>query len=195
MFEFAKKLMLGRLLELKEGEIDFMSVPVAIIPIDVLIDLQKALVKSIGYPNAYEKLYNGSKEGSISYNKHFIEKYGFKNIEKIAEWQSKIVTVAGWGKTEWLKIDCDSKTATVRFTNSPFIKGYGSSKCPACIIQTGFAAAGANLFFQQDVDAIETRCVAKGDPYCEVQVAPPKIIKEKRQEQWRKLGIVGKTKK
>lgn len=39
------------------------------------------------------------------------------------------------------------------------------------------------------IDAVETRCVAMGDRFCEIEIGTPDIIAKKRQELWKKWGI------
>ena len=67
MFEFTKKLMLARLIKMEKGEISLMGLPVTIIPVSILANLQKATIEVLGYRKAYDKLYNASSEGSYIY--------------------------------------------------------------------------------------------------------------------------------
>src|SRR3989344_7509780 len=97
----------SKLLNLQDGRIDLMNVPINIVPTSILCDLQKGLIDSIGFKAAYKKIYESAKEGSREYNKNFIKKQGFTDKRKIIDWQSKIVTFAGWGNVEIAEIDFD----------------------------------------------------------------------------------------
>jgi predicted hydrocarbon binding protein len=64
----------------------------------------------------------------------------------------------------------------VRITNSPvsqIIKSSGAKiGCPVDGLARGMYAGSANVIFKCDMDAVETRCVAMGDPYCEFVLKP-----------------------
>ncbi len=47
---------------------------------------------------------------------------------------------------------------------------FGPSSGPVCHTLTGYASGYCSAFFGEPVIAIETKCVAKGDEYCEVEV-------------------------
>lgn len=181
---------LAKELELKNGEIQIMKTPVCFAFTHVLVDLQKDLIESLGFEKAYFQLYETNKSGSKTYNESFIKKLAFKDKRKILNWQINIVTLGGWGKFEIMYVDLKENKLRVKFDNSPFPKIYGRSNYPACILPAGFAAGGVSATFGVDIDVLETKCVALGDPFCEMLFASPGEIKEKRTEQWKKLGLV-----
>jgi len=180
MFEFMKKLMLARLIQFEKGQILLMGLPVAIIPMSILCDLQKQTIESLGYEKAYEKLYEGAKRGSKIYNERFIKKYGLRKLNETLDNQAKIVTSAGWGEVIFTKINAEEKTAILKFVNSPYAITYGKSNKPACIIQAGFVAGGVSITFNTDMDVFETKCVSNEDSFCEMLIGPAEIIKEKK---------------
>jgi len=59
-----------------------------------------------------------------------------------------------------------------------YMTAIGESDEPVCHFTRGFfaGAAGALKFKSENVEGVETKCVAKGDPYCEfvVKLAEPK---------------------
>ena len=177
-------------LELKDGEIQIMKTPVCFTFTHILADLQKDLIESIGFEKAYFQLYETNKSGSKKYNESFINKHGFKDKRKVLNWQINIVTLGGWGKFEVMFVDLKENKLRIKFDNSPFPKIYGRSNYPVCILPTGFTAGGAAANFGADIDALETKCVALGDQFCEIMFSSPEEIKEKRTEQWKKLGLV-----
>ena len=180
---------LAKLIQLKDGEIDIMSLPVAILPVYILSDLEMELIRILGYKEAYEKIYKSVKNGSIKYNKFFLEKYAIKDKRKALNWQTKIVTLSGWGKLEVALIDFDNTRAVLHYINSPFAKAYEKTNYPVCIIPTAFTAGGAVTVLGKNVDAIETKCVAMGDKYCEIEIGPPKYISKKKRMLWKKWKL------
>lgn len=186
LFDYFK---FARQLEFKEGSIILMQVPVNIVPISILCELQKGYIEDIGFQKAYDHTYSRAKAGSTIYNKKFIQQLGFSDKRKTLEWQIKIVSFAGWGKLELIKVAPEEKSVIVRYNDPLFAKEYGKSRYPVDFMAVGFTAGGVSANFGTDVDALETKCVAIGDPYCEVEVGTPKLIKTKRVALWNKLGI------
>lgn len=186
LFELFK---IAKTLSLKDGTILLMGTPVNIIPTDVLCDLQKDLIKAVGMPKAYEAFYKSAKIGALDYNKEFIKTYNFKNMRDIIEWQWKIVTLAGWGKWTIHSIT-NENILTARFENSPFPRTYGKSSFPVDFIPTGFSAGGISAASNKKLEALETKCMAMGDPYCEIVVGPPEFIEKRKQELWHKWQLI-----
>lgn len=183
LFKLAKTLKFG------DGTILLMSTPVNIIPTDILCDLQKDMIKAVGVPKAYEAFYESAKKGALDYNKEFIKIHKFKDKRDIIEWQWKIVTLAGWGKWKVASIT-NENVLTARVENSPFPRIFGRSDYPVDFIPAGFSAGGISAASNEQFEALETKCMAMGDPYCEIVVGPPKVIEAKKQALWRKWKLI-----
>lgn len=186
LFDYFK---FARQLEFREGSIILMQVPVDILPVSILCELQKGYIEDVGFAKAYEHTYSRAKAGSIAYNKKFIQQLGFSDKRKTLDWQSKIIGFAGWGKIELIKVSPEEGAVIVRFHDPPFAKEYGKSTFPVDFLAAGFNAGGVAANFGIDLDAVETKCVAKGDPFCEFEIGKPSLIREKRLALWEKLGI------
>jgi len=180
LFKFSK------LLEIRDGQISLMNNFVNVIPTTILCEFQKELINSIGYENAYEKIYKAAKRGSIAYNREFIKKQGFSDKRKTLEWQIKIVTFAGWGNLKIILIDEKNDRYIVRFEKSPFPKLYGKTKFPVDMVVTGFTAGGVSATFNKDLDAVETKCIGIGDQFCEIEVGLPENIKKLKERHIKK---------
>lgn len=184
MFKFSK------LLKVQDGNLDLMGVDINIIPTKILCDLQKGLIDSLGFEKAYNEIYGQAKTGSIDYNKAFMKKQKFKDKHKTVDWQTKIVTFSGWGKLEVMKIDFAEQNHLVKFNNSIFPKNYGKAKYAVDIIPTGFVAGGLTAVTGKDMDALEVKCMARGDPFCQIEVGTPEYIKKRKKELWAKWKII-----
>jgi predicted hydrocarbon binding protein len=180
---------LAKLISMKDGEITLMDVPVTIYPVHIISDLEKELIGALGYRRAYEKIYKSVREGSIKYNRSFTKKYAIKDKRKALNWQVKIVTLSGWGKLEVALLDFEKTRAVLHYNNSPFPRLYKKTNYPVCIITTAFTAGGASVVIGKDLDAVETRCIAMGDRFCEIEISTPDIIAKKREGLWKKWGI------
>jgi len=184
LFKFSK------MLKIQDGSMDLMGVDINIIPTAILRDLQKGLINSLGFEKAYNTIYNQAKSGSQDYNSSFMKKQRFKDKHKTIDWQTKIVTFSGWGKLEVVKIDFGENNHRVKFKNSSMPKSYGKSKYPVDIIPTGFVAGGLRAVSGKDMDAIEIKCEAIGDPFCEIEVGTPTYIKKRKKELWKKWKLI-----
>src|SRR3989338_9252489 len=184
LFKFSKTL------TSKDGKLMLMNTPVNVIPTAILCELQKGMIEAWGFQKAYQQIYKTTKDGSYTYNKDFIKFHEFKDKRKIVDWQWKIVTFSGWGEWQITYIDLKENTLVARFKDSSFPKEYGKAKYPVDIIPVAFSAGGIAACFGIDLDCIETKCEAMGDPYCEIVVGPPEFIEEKKQALWRKWKLI-----
>ncbi len=184
LFKFSK------LLETGDGKLSLMGVPINIIPTEIMVTQQKELVKSLGIEEAYEKIYSSAKGGSGSYNSRFIKSKGFTEIRKVLDWQVKIVTFSGWGNLEIAKVDIADDSYSVHFKKGAFPIAYGRSQYAVDFIATGFVAGGLTANVGKDLDAVETKCIARGDPFCRIEVGPPEVIKKKRIALWKKWKLI-----
>ena len=187
LFEMFK---LSKTLEMADGDLKLMGLDINIIPTSILTDIQKGLIDSIGFAKAYDMLYTKAKTGSLEYNKTFIKKQHFTDKHKILEWQTKIVTFSGWGILEIAKIDFEKDSHVVKFNNSKLPKVYGKANYCVDIIPTGFVAGGLSAIYGKDFDALETKCISHGDPFCEIEVGSPEYIKKHKQELWKKWELL-----
>ena len=183
LFKFSK------LLDLKNGKISLMETPVNIIPTSILCGHQKTLIKNLGLEEAYNILYTNSKEGSINYNLSFIKKLGLIELRKIIDWQTKILSLSGWGEVDIAMVNPKEKNFIAHFKESAFAESYGKEKYAIDFILTGLVAGGLTAATGVDLDAIETKCESMGDQFCEIEVGPTDTIENKKIALWEKWGI------
>jgi len=179
----------ARLLNIKDGNIKVWDIPMNIIPTFVLRDLQKDLIETMGYRKAFEKIYSNTKSGSAEYNKNFIKSQGFTDKRKIIDWQTKIVSLSGWGTIEIAKIDFENDAYVAHFKEIPFARQYGKVKYPVDFLVCGFIAGGFSAALGKNLECYETQCIAQGKPYCEFIVGQKKTIDKKRETLWKSLNL------
>lgn len=183
LFKFSK------LLDITDGKIELMNTLVTMIPTSILCEQQKTLIESLGMEKAYNLLYSKAKSGSLSYNQSFIKKRGLADKRKIIDWQIKIVAFSGWGDLEPALVDFNNNKFLVHFKSSPYPEAYGKAKYAVDFISTGFVAGGLSAAVGMDLDAVETSCRARGDGFCEIEVAVPDKINNLRSSLWEKWGV------
>jgi predicted hydrocarbon binding protein len=77
-------------------------------------------------------------------------------------------TRGGWGKIQ-VEVDFAKKEALVTIENSVLARGI-ETKEPVCYSIRGFIAGVSDVMFHTSTECLETKCLAKGDPYCEFRV-------------------------
>ncbi len=184
MFKYAK------LFNVTDGELSLMDVPINIIPTNILCSLQKGLINAIGLEKAYKQIYASAKDGSKTYNERFVKTQKFTDPHKILDWQVKIVTFAGWGKLEIAKVDIKNDSYVVQFRSSAFPKTYGKANYAVDFVPTGFVAGGLSANMKKELDALETKCMARGDPFCEIEVGLAEVIENKRVKLWKEWKLI-----
>jgi len=137
---------------------------------------------------AYEGFIKGLKKRFGSVGKEFLYYIGLDMGYKVFKAQSKIIRKAGGGLKELLvflkevfkhsglgivehiDIDFDNKTAIIRVQNSFECRLFKESGNVESHVIRGFIAGFMSSLFKTKVNVIETKCIAKGDPYCEFTV-------------------------
>ncbi len=189
MFRFAAKLLMSNALKLEEGKINIYNIPVILNPADYSVSLIHNLIDDFGYSKAHDLIYKNAKKGTEEYSKELRRNTRSAGRE-LAKLYTEIVTLAGYGKASITKFSMEEKKVITRFDNSPvamrYVHMYGASKFPVDIITAGLYAGSFNVLFNQPNEAIETHCIAQGDPYCEFIYANPKKIAKIKSELWAK---------
>ena len=187
--EIFEKLRLANKIQMRDGEISLMGTPVNILPTSLLVTIQKGLIKEIGFKKAYSLIYEQAKAGSYQYNMEFIKSQKYTDQRVVIQRQIEIVTSAGWGKLQIIKNDFANKQIEIKYDNSTFAREYKKASYPVCLMPAGFTAGGVSANVKSDLDALETKCLALGDPYCKIEIGPEPYIEGKQTMLWSSLKI------
>lgn len=185
MFDFVSKMLLARALRLEEGAISVYNIPVNMVPTDVYVELIHRLIKEYGFLKAHDIVYNSAKIGTQEYCKS-LKKNTQARDRELAKLYADIVTMAGYGIATITKFDLENKGVVCRFDNSAvakrYMQFYGKTPYPIDIVTTGLYAGSFNVLFNQENEAVEIHCIAKGDPFCEFIYAKSDIIQPLREK-------------
>lgn len=97
---------------------------------------------------------------------------------ELVEWTPFIVKhlTVGLSRAEVVHVDSDRGEYVIRVHNSPYAMVPGGKKLrrkrPACYLLAGIFAGGATSILKKRYRAEETKCISKGDKYCEFKVFP-----------------------
>jgi len=114
-------------------------------------------------------LYDVGKKYGANNAKYLSEKYGVKDMELISTFvQASKAT--GWGIAEVKNIDFKRISGTVIVKEC--FEALAREKKPykVCYWIRGFIAGFHSAVFGQPVEAVETKCLAVGDEYCEFEI-------------------------
>jgi predicted hydrocarbon binding protein len=168
--EFMQKLILARQIKFEEGKVEILNQPMVISPAWAFA----YLLKSATNPEEIGKLiYEGTKLATKDGMANKVKKE--KKLEgiELTRWIMQSGSLAGWGKLSLREFDDKTCTAKVISENSAIAKLYGKSNCPVDHAIRGFSAGTACIVFgREDIEAIETKCIATGDKICEFLFMP-----------------------
>jgi predicted hydrocarbon binding protein len=166
MFDTFKKLMFARQINFEEGRITLLKQPVMIAPVYTFSSILKNLREAVGQKKADEIIYKSSKDAGIKYMSALKKSFSMSKVDMI-KWAVNSITLSGWGKVTVINANGEQNTFTIRVNDSVVAKELGKSSEPTDAILAGFFAGGGTAIFEENVEVRETRCIAKGDPYCE----------------------------
>lgn len=172
MLNILKELLFSREISFEEGSITMLKGRVVIIPIHVFAAIYKKLQKYNIDPDKF--LYEIGKEEGVYWIGQIKGRYKMKPLEML-KWGLNSMSVGGWGRIETVKVDLLKRdTAIFRAYNSPFAKLLGRTGKVSDPILTGFICGGGSVIYNKSLECKETKCIAKGDMFCEFLVSPSK---------------------
>lgn len=177
-----KKLLFVRQFSIAEGKINILGIRHSMLTTDALLELQDI---------DNTKLYDLMKDSTFRQLSEFVEHakvYSqlkntiFQNIAKLSsklgggeegmlKTLQEIFDIYGLGNLVIANLDNQKKQAFVRVYESSIAQSYlekkGKSQTPVCTITAGVLAGIFSYLFKKDVNAVEGKCLAKGNSFCE----------------------------
>ncbi len=165
-----------KLKETEYGEVLLGKSPSIIFQRNFPAQLQTAMVESMGAP-ALRLLYQTAKENASASAKavadSIVGMLGKLDRKRMAEEMLKQFPKRGYGIATLESIDPSSDRIVISVDNC---FNAPSEKDPnhTCAIAAGILAGAAFSVTGKEMDAVETNCVARGDPYCRFELNPVK---------------------
>jgi len=161
-----KKLMLMRQLRFEEGNITLLNRRMIFFPLELSISFTKFLLDN---PNTIPRIYEGVRseigDGWASAVKKI---YRFKD-KNFIETLKDISNLSGWGKSEFVAYDINKLEGIIRSYDQPVgLHFKGKTTVVADHIWRALGAGCGSAIMEEPMDWIETKCIAKGDPFCEM---------------------------
>lgn len=130
----------------------------------MLKDVKETVEKILGTDGAAVLFYESGKNAGERWINRFRKDWGLKD-QKFIEAVQNFYAELGWGRFE-VK-ENNGNGLVVRVENSFIARGYGNSDVAVCHFLRGYNAGLAEALKGENMDAEETRCMAKGDDCCE----------------------------
>ncbi|KUO78347.1 MAG: hypothetical protein APF81_18105 [Desulfosporosinus sp. BRH_c37] len=161
-----------------EGEISFRGNRLLLFHADALSQLKDELIKTLGLDLARGVLVR------LGYRCGYSDAQSAKslfNLENDSDWMlagPKIHTREGLVHVTNQVLEYDREANHFymcgkwenSFEAKQYIKTYGHSAEAVCWTNVGYASGYSSSFFGQEAVCVETKCIAKGDPYCQYEI-------------------------
>lgn len=148
----------------EKGGLFFQGVRYLLIRPEVLVTFQKEIEKELE-EKAERILFNSGFQGGMLSSKKFKEDFHLSDEETI-RFMMEMGGQIGWGRFELVRFDPLLSQLSLEVYFSPFAETYGKSEKSICHFIRGVMAGLAFTIFNKEISAVETNCLAKGDPFC-----------------------------
>lgn len=146
---------------------------------------QRLMEKIVGEEKARIILFSAGKFQSREGTKIFNDKYGFaKKIpdkKRLLEFNIKQTQFVGWGKFVFTAIDFKSDYYVIKGMSqiaAEYRRLFGLQNKPVDHFMRGQAIAMIEEIIGKKMQGIETKCIAKGDNFCEFVIRPEKMFNQ-----------------
>ena len=174
LYELMKQLMLGGELQFGEGKIAFMGQRMQLVNSSFFA---YRLKYAEDFWKEAQMQYRAMKDANIKgWFEPLRKEKGLKGDE-LSDWAKKYFNLAGWGKLTVKFSQFLKGRALLQIEDSALAKAYlenfGKSKHPMCHLARGGICSGANdIINRTDIEVVETKCIAQGNPFCEMIIRP-----------------------
>jgi len=140
-------------------------------PLSFLRNLFDEIEKILTPSGSAAVFYNAGKRSGENYVKYYKEKFGLKSREELIKTLIMGTSAVGWGKIETYALDLSIPAGSIRVKKNIEAIMHGKKATqPICHWTRGFMAGYLTALTGVDVEIVETKCLGKGDEYCEFEV-------------------------
>jgi len=167
MYQTILDLLLHKQIQFEKGKIYLFQQTILISP----LEYNYFLLKTLESKSLENIIYYSTKETGMKWLEDMIPRYNMDMLQLI-KWGNEILSLSGWGILELKDINKDSKIALFSLKDATIALKYGKSDHAVDHLLRGYVASFACKVFGCDMDAVEHKCIAKGDETCEYLVKP-----------------------
>jgi len=181
---FLQLLRAGKARLTDDGLIISLGEAVMMMPVRTFLFMQSQVIHELGKRGKrvlFNIGYYQSNEAVKRYVKEHVLDIKRVNKEKLFNFFLKLSSMLGLGVFEVIHLDFEEKKLIIRNSNLPTAKLYlltrGKSKTPIDCYICGLFVGGFSPLFEVELECLETKCIACGDPYCQFELRPKKAAK------------------
>ncbi|MBO3798536.1 MAG: V4R domain-containing protein [Thermoproteota archaeon] len=131
--------------------------------------LFKGIREKFGTAGEAMLYYQGFAIGNRTYQA-YREETGLEKPEELAGFMKIYLRTMGWGIMDIVSLNVEKGEAQIRIHQSFECETGKDSETPYGHFTRGILAGYFASIFEKEAKVIETRCIAKGDPYCEYMI-------------------------
>jgi predicted hydrocarbon binding protein len=166
----------------EDGTVELGNIAANIIPVTSRVVEYYLLSKHFDEYKVNSILYFSLKIQARTAVKYIQEMLGVKSKRKVIEMLFEQYKMVGFGKSEIIRWDEETKRVTIKRVNCPYAKHFkklfGVQKKPICHYQRGSPAGFLQELFGEEMVVIEKECVAQNKSYCIEEAFPRRILDE-----------------
>jgi hypothetical protein len=163
----------------KDGCFFLWNLPGINFPMHVFIDIIYSLQKESG-KSLNQTLYEVGERQTVIAVDYMKQRFGFKRDLDVINSVLQQSLVLGYGIFNIIQFDPKSGAAIIKNQNNPFAKHYrmthGVTTEPIDFYFAGTMAGVIEAVTGHTLAAVETECIAKGDPHCLFEIRKPEEI-------------------
>lgn len=159
---FYDKFVFTNALQYRNNNFFLVNLPFVILPVDVLSFIASKEDSNLNY-----SLYSAVKQAVIAnMKKSFEVDFGLEG-EKGLSFMEAYLSASGWGRIERTDLDFEKGRCLVSVTNSPIASNCNKARAPVDTLLRGLLAGLYSIYFNREVECLETRCSALGEQHCD----------------------------
>jgi len=179
MFKFVADLLFHKQLAFEEGRISLLGRPICMFPADSFA----GLIKELEAQNLQNKLYYSYRGLGVTWTDTMAKNYRMTNGLDVIKWDSDIIALAGQGTVELVSMKKEVPELVFRLNKSTIAECYGKSDHAVDHLFRGLVTGAMVVVFKNEsLEGVETKCVAKGDPFCEFVIKPKNLFDVSKKE-------------
>lgn len=140
-----------------------------ILPIGMFWALWDGFERILQHSGLKAVLYNAGKEIGEHAAKKLSRMFNIEGKE-LVQALAQVGKATGWGITEFSSINMKKHSATIIVKECFEAVAWRKKPYSVCHWTRGYLAGYMSTVFRKPVEAAETKCMAKGDPYCEFKI-------------------------
>lgn len=167
MFKLLAELLMTGEVTFEQGEIKVLKARFMLVPADLVAEFTREMAKD---DEKAKWLYTSTKR---IFKEKFTQEVRRKYLldkKKLFNWIASIAEIAGYGRIQIVDYDEKNMRGIARIYNNAICAALKPSQKAMGHIFRGMTAGVAEAAYDAQGDCIETKCIAKGDEYCEFVV-------------------------